>query len=349
MDAIREQLKKPLVVGIAAFIIGLIIGLTVLGWLLFPVKWVDADPEHLRYEAKVEYLHMAVEAFGYNRLADKAKARYDALGEEAAKIFEEVSQNPEGLSLEVVQSFRTVITSGLPPVGMSTPAIQATQAAPLPVLPTEQAPKEGGGLLGKLVPVLCVVAILIIAGVAAFFFLRSRSAKTSGGAPTPAMQAQQAARQAQWTDYSRLGEQPPVAQFMASYKLGDDLFDDSFSIDSPAGEFLGECGVSISETIGVGDPKKVTAFEVWLFDKGDIQTVTKVWMSAHAFNEEGIRQRLEAKGEPVLASPGADTILETTSLYLVAKVIDMGYGDSALPEESFFDRFILELAVWHKA
>jgi hypothetical protein len=44
----------------------------------------------------------------------------------------------------------------------------------------------------------------------------------------------------------------------------------------------GECGVGISETIGVGDPKKVTAFEVWLFDKNDIQTVTKVLMSAHA-------------------------------------------------------------------
>ena len=96
-----------------------------------------------------------------------------------------------------------------------------------------------------------------------------------------------------------------MAQFMASYRLGDDLFDNSFSIDSPAGEFLGECGVGISETIGVGDPKKVTAFEVWLFDKNDIQTVTKVVMSAHAFNDVAIRQRLEAKGEPVLAEPGS--------------------------------------------
>jgi hypothetical protein len=27
----------------------------------------------------------------------------------------------------------------------------------------------------------------------------------------------------------------------------------------------------------------------------------------------------------------------------------MGYGDGALPSESYFDRFILELAVWNKA
>ena len=48
---------------------------------------------------------------------------------------------------------------------------------------------------------------------------------------------------------------------MTTYMIGDDLYDDSFSIDSPSGEFLGECGVGISDTIGVGDPKKVTALK----------------------------------------------------------------------------------------
>jgi len=65
-----------------------------------------------------------------------------------------------------------------------------------------------------------------------------------------------------------------MVQFMASYKAGDDLFDDSFSVDSPRVNFW-RVWVGISETIGVGVPKKVTAFEVWLFDKNDIQTVTK--------------------------------------------------------------------------
>jgi hypothetical protein len=139
-----------------------------------------------------------------------------------------------------------------------------------------------------------------------------------------------------------------MVQFMATYKLGDDLFDDSFSIDSPAGEFLGECGVGISEIIGVGEPKKVTAFEVWLFDKNDIQTVTKVLMSAHAFLDETIRQRLESKGDPVLAEPGSEVLLETQTLRLVARVVDMAYGDGALPEQSFLERLLLELAVWAK-
>jgi hypothetical protein len=139
-----------------------------------------------------------------------------------------------------------------------------------------------------------------------------------------------------------------MVQFMASYKGGDDLFDDSFSIDSPSGEFLGECGVGISETIGVGVPKKVTAFEVWLFDKNDIQTVTKVLMSDHAFNDPTIRQKLEAKGEPFQAVAGGQTILETATLRLVARVVDMAYGQGAMPENSYFDSLVLELAIWQK-
>jgi hypothetical protein len=140
----------------------------------------------------------------------------------------------------------------------------------------------------------------------------------------------------------------PVAHFMTSYLIGDDLYDDSFSIDAPNGAFLGECGVGISDTIGVGDPKKVTAFEVWLFDKNDIQTVTKVLMSAHAMNDSGIKQRLASKGEPVLLEPGKQILLETATLQLEANVIEMVYGQGALPSGSFIERLTLELSVWPK-
>ena len=135
---------------------------------------------------------------------------------------------------------------------------------------------------------------------------------------------------------------------MTTYVIGDDFYDDSFSIDAPSGEFLGECGVGISDTIGVGDPKKVTAFEVWLFDKNDIQTVTKVLMSSHAINDAGIRQRLASKGEPILVEPGQQILLETATLQLEARVIEMVYGQGALPSGSFFERLTLEMSVWPK-
>ena len=150
------------------------------------------------------------------------------------------------------------------------------------------------------------------------------------------------------TDYAALGEETPMSQFMTTYMLGDDLFDDSFSIDNPSGEFLGECGVGISEAIGVGEPKKVAAFEIWLFDKNDIQTVTKVLMSEHAFTDDNLRDRLAAKGEPFQSDPGAEVVLETATLRLVARVVDMAYGGGAMPENSYFERVTLELAVWPK-
>jgi hypothetical protein len=140
----------------------------------------------------------------------------------------------------------------------------------------------------------------------------------------------------------------PAAHFMTTYVIGDDLYDDSFSIDTAKGEFLGECGVGISDTVGVGEPKKISAFEVWLFDKNDTQTVTKVLMSARAMNDPLIRQRLASKGEPILVEPGQQIVLETPSLQLQAKVIEVVYGQGALPAGSYFERLTLELSVWPK-
>jgi hypothetical protein len=106
--------------------------------------------------------------------------------------------------------------------------------------------------------------------------------------------------------------------------------------------------VGISETVGVGEPKRVTAFEIWLFDKNDIQTVTKVIMSEHAHDDDKLRMRLESKGELVLAEPGKQILLETATLQLEARIIDMAYGEGAAPDLSFFERLTLELAIWPK-
>jgi hypothetical protein len=57
---------------------------------------------------------------------------------------------------------------------------------------------------------------------------------------------------------------------------------------------------------------------------------------------------LAAKGEPVQAEPSREMILETATLRLEARVVDMSYGTGALPPESFFDRITLELVAWPK-
>jgi hypothetical protein len=336
MDAIREQLNKPLVAGIAGLVIGTFFGLVVLGWGPLKVQYYDAAPEHLRADLQEDYVRMAIDSYALTGDFMQARQRWEELGEEAEQVLATVQANPGQQAPEAIAAFQSVVLVGAVPGVAITPPVTE-----------ELEPETEGSLVRTILPIMCAFTFLLAGGLVAAFLLKGRSSRGSG-VSTPAMQAQQAVREAEWTDYSAIGDEAPMAQFMASYRLGDDLFDDSFSIDSPAGEFLGECGVGISETIGVGDPKRVTAFEVWLFDKNDIQTVTKVLMSPHAFQEEMIRQRLAAKGEPVLGAPGTQIVLETATLQLEARVIDISYGEGALPAESFFDNLILELAIWQK-
>ena len=339
MNKILEILKRPLWIGIGSFVVGLLIGWMFLGWLVFPVQWTDAAPADLESNYRKMYLQMAIEAYAFTGKTDEANLRWTGLEDTGPAVMAEIKSAPGSLDAGHIAAFESAITTAavVVPAGTTAPEAVATQ-------PPDEGGKSG---LPTLLIVMCVITLLIGGALAIYFILQGR--KHSGkGIRTPQMEAQEAAQQAEWTDYSTLGEDAPMMQFMASYRLGDDLFDDSFSIDSPAGEFLGECGVGISETIGVGEPKKVTAFEVWLFDKNDIQTVTKVLMSAHANADAGISQKLNTKGELVQVEPGKEVVLETATLKLVARIVDMGYGQGALPDGSFFESLILELAVWAK-
>jgi len=40
--------------------------------------------------------------------------------------------------------------------------------------------------------------------------------------------------------------------------------------------------------------------------------------------------------------------LETATLQLEARIVDMHYGEMPLPENSYFQRFTLELTIWRK-
>jgi hypothetical protein len=337
MYQIREYLKRPLVTGIAGLVVGLLLGLMVLGWWLFPVQWYDAAPSDLHPEYQQLWLRMAIISYDATGDGAAAKAEYDYLGSVGSETLAAIKEKPQGINPDLISRFETAVSATAP----LTPATSAPG-----VTPTTSTAK-GKASPTTLLIIMCVVTLLVGAALVIYFVLQGR--KRSGGVGNiPQTPVAEMEPSGEWTTYPAPAEPAPMAQFMASYKAGDDTFDDSFSIDSPSGEFLGECGVAISETIGIGAPKKVTAFEVWLFDKNDIQTVTKVLMSAHAFNDPTIRQKLEAKGEPFQAISGGQTILETATLKLVARVVDMSYGQGALPESSYFDSLVLELALWQK-
>ncbi len=326
----NKLLKNPLVFGLLGFLLGLFIGLVVLGWWLWPVEWKDASPAYLNADYAADYLRMAIDSYSVNHDKSLAVYRYEALGPLGPAAMDSILNNPGSSDVRAILAFREVVQPG-----------GAVIVVPLP---TED--KSANGMM--IVIILGAVAALGLIGFLLFKYVFPLFRGFSIGEGSAARRAQQLSNETPMTDYEAMGEEPPISQFITTYVLGDDLFDDSFSIETQAGEFLGECGIGISDSIGVGEPKRVTAFELWLFDKSDIQTVTKVLMSAHAYNDPAIRQRLAAKGEPVLVEPGKQIVLETKALQLVAVVTDMEYGSSSLPDKSHFERITVELAIWPK-
>lgn len=344
MEKMRNSLTKPpALVGIG-FLVGLFIGWFVIGWGIWPVKWTDAAPEHLRHDLKLEYLSMAVDSYLLNQDAELAKKRFAEFGAEGEELLKEIERQKPQQAANLA-AFRLAV-SGESTLPIPTPAAGES----LPTQEAEPTARPGASIIRSLLIVFCVAFVIILVGAGVFFFLRTRKPSVRSASQPSYQKPLVVESEEEWSERSAVApiNEPPMMQFMASYKYGDDLFDDSFSIDSQSGEFLGECGVNISETIGVGEPKKVTAFEVWLFDKNDIQTITKVLMSEHAYQDEATYQRLAAKGEPVLVQPGMETVLETQSLQLVVRVVDMAYGNGAMPSASYFEQLILELAVWSK-
>lgn len=342
MDRIREQMSRPMIIATTAgIVIGLVIGL-IIAWGIWPVQWTDAAASDLRPDLQRDWLRMTIESYTRNRNPQLALQRWQELGDKAPEIFAEVIADPS-VDPEAAAVFGNLVNAQAS--AQQPPAAEGEQQTAQPTAPAE-AETTGGPNLTTWLVVLCV--LLLVVGGAAFWLLVLR--KRPGGTifPSPRQPIEAGYPPAEHIDFTAEGQEPPIAQFMTTYVLGEDAYDDSFSIDSPTGEFLGECGVGISDTIGVGDPKKVTAFEVWLFDKNDIQTVTKVLMSEHAYDDPNIRQRLESKGEPVVVEPGQHILLDTATLRLEARVVDMNYGQGALPPSSYFDRMTLELAIWQK-
>ena len=329
LQVLAVYVKKPAVAATLGAIAGLIIGL-IIGWGIWPVQWTDATPEVLRADLQDDYLRMAINSFRVNGNQDLAVKRWDNLGAGAAATYLRVQQDAQGLDPISISNYGQVITAARGPIE----AVASTEGQPSSVSAI----------------VISVAGILLLAVLVfgAYYLLNNVIRLKPRGEASAAMQAAEVNRQTERTDFQSLGLAPPVTQTMTTYVSGDDLYDESFSIDTQGGDFLGEYGVGISETVGVGDPKKVTALEVWLFDKNDIKTATKVLMSAHAFEDAELRTRLEAKGELVLLEPQAQIILETATLQLLVTVNDLEYGTGALPPESYFERATLELAVWPK-
>jgi hypothetical protein len=346
MNQVFDFVKKPLVITLIVGVAAFFFGWQVVGWYIAPVTYIDGAFHQLRAVDKQEYVNLVANAYAADLDGATAVRRIGRLCDLAGT----------GICAEAVQVISdTVAANASNPNQMARLAALQLVVAQQPVV--EPVPAPASDASNMTLPLLCGLLVLVVAGVGGYFYWRTMSGGKGSGLsmPTfkPARSAPAAPVMSEMDEAAAIAASPtgaaPIAQFMTTYVLGDDTYDDSFPIDGPDGMFLGECGMGISETIGVGDPKKVMAFEVWLFDKNDIRTVTRVLMSEHAYNDEALKSRLAAKGDPVLIKPGDVVAMDTATLTVTARVVDMAYGGGALPPNSHFERLTIELAAYPKA
>ena len=134
-----------------------------------------------------------------------------------------------------------------------------------------------------------------------------------------------------------------LGRYEAEYTFGTDDFDCSFTISTAEGAFLGDCGIGVADVLPAIGPQHVDALEVWLFDKGDVSSVSKILASEHAYENPALNNRLSAKGELLLAEPGALIVLETRALRITAQVSAVEYDLSVDPNKSYFRRLAIEI------
>jgi hypothetical protein len=325
-------------------VVGLLIGWFLLGWVIAPVVYTDAKPALLSDQYKEVHLTYVADSYAAGTVSLKDAARQ--LGEGWTKQ-------------DVVNFLDKMIKAQRPGIDRLTKLHDALATYPDEIGPTVTS-APGSAIVPILIALLVVVAI-------GLWLARRRPAAPAGvrppatgvtsidefgevveQAPLPVMPVSYAAggarpvEKSEWTGEER----PPLSQYKTVYAIGDDRYDMSFSIENEGGDFLGECGVGISETIGNGSPNKVTALEVWLFDKNDIRTLTKVLMSEACYNDAALRAKLAPKGEAVLVHTGDVVPLVTQTLKINARIDSVVYGDAS---QSYFQQMTIQIGAWSLA
>lgn len=335
MDFIRKNLLV-----IVAFVLGWAVGLFIFGWWLTPVEYVwtaNATPNDLAPQYQAQYINTTAIAFAQTNNPQVVTNAFNGWSDPYTAICAAIPTAPDQATMNTYNQMAMIVNNGQD---------CSTAVIPTPVPggdgQTTAPPAEEGGGNGL---IILLIIVLIVLAVGIILVLRMRSSVGDDEGPSTYYDMPEAGPISQ-EEVNAI----PLARFPSNYTYGRDNFDDSHSIENTNGDFLGECGVGIAESIGSDSPKNVTAFEVWLFDKNDIRTVTKVIMSDHAFYDDAIKAKLAPKGEPVLAAENEVIVLETAALIINAEIKELRYGEGGnLPPQSYFETFTIELSAWAKS
>lgn len=341
---------------VVAFIVGLLIGWFLFGWQIAPVQWSNATMQDLRGADQQMFLATQAEAYALTQDNRTAVERLQTLGTQqaVAELGAQVVQQAEATG-DVVMADRIRAMSAS--LGLTIPAA-ASDATP--AAPAAEQPKEGGSNLFTILGLLLLVGGVVLA---AWLLLRGRAAQDHDAdadgddfvtevlieEDQPASRPARMSSPAGAPTAAAAAERGSAGQeFMAAFDQGDVSYDQSFDIEGSDGAYWGECGLTMSETVQ-GDPERVTALEVWLFDKSDIRTVTKVLMSDYAYGNQALREKLSSRGDAVLLAPDLGFVLDAQTLRLMGKIVVMEYDDSQAPARGAIRRLRVQLRVMRQA
>ncbi|MDX1520628.1 MAG: hypothetical protein R3264_03290 [Anaerolineae bacterium] len=376
-----QSVQRSLLIGILAGVLfGCILG-TVFGtyyaWQVNPAVYSDgAFPSDLTNNYQDHYIATVVDSYTVNRNVEVANERlktFDpttqvrALGRRSAdfvangqaveaQLVNELAlnlKNQNAWSDEAIQGAISQLSTEYQSQG-DTARSQAVNtfsadlldgAIPVPAPETDQGPdtepdtaaeppaQEAGGGFPWTTILTCLLVLLVI-GLIIYLVGRWRFASMKS----------QPRHQVEWE-----GEGPaPIRIWSGTYQLGQNNYDEFFTIETPEGDFLGESGMGIMKSVPGTDPKQVTAFDVGLFDKTDITTLSRVVMSEDAYhNDEDLRANVDSNpmAEAVLAEPGKEFTLETSAMRVQAKIDEMEYAEES---KSYFSKLKITLNVFVK-
>ncbi len=325
--------RRAIMAGIVGLVVGCLMGWILLGWVIFPVTWTNADPWDLRPEQAEVYIKLVADSYSINEDGELARQRMAGFDRQ------EVSEILGALTAEAEEAGDADGKRRLQYLGL---ALDVTPEAPPPAAEPTPQPSAGGitAAIRSLLPI-CGVLLLVLLILGLVFVIVFRFLQRSGRVPT----------RRPWEEVGAPAEpeEGGLGHFVTTYNTGDDGYDTSFNIETPGpeGEFYGACGVGFSEIMGEGSPDKIVAFEIWLFDKTDmdnVQTITKVVMSEFAYSNQVLRAKMKDRGEPVLVQKGKPIVIDALGLQLKAEIADFAYGtDPSLPPNSYFERLTTEL------
>jgi hypothetical protein len=227
---------------------------------------------------------------------------------------------------QAISTFSNVMLGTVPvPTGeQSQPPADTTE--------TQQPPADEGGSGWFFYLLLCLLLFVVVLLVVYLLGRRQFQARMK---PTK--------KAVEWE-----GEGPaPLKVWSGTYSLGQDNYDEFFTIETDDNDFLGECGMGILDAVPDTSPKQVMSFDVGLFDKTDITTLSRAVMSEYAFNDESTRAKIEAnpQAEAVLAEPGKEFSFETSALRVDAIIDELEYGEG---DKVYFEKLKISLNLFLK-